>query len=526
MLTSCYGLTLSQLLKKAFLSAADKEAIFDGVRRLTFRDFYNEANEMASGLSRLGIEKGDRVAVCLPNWHEFMVAFFAIAKIGAILVPFNTRYRMDEVEYILKDSGAKAAFFTEKFDNVDHFDQFRQAKKRLDTLKYLISVRFRAEGLMSYEQLRELGQKGESPETEITPKEDVFAIVYTSGSTGKPKGTMLTHNNLVHNATSCAEALRCSANDVYLLPTPFFHIMGISLIIQTVASEAKAVLMDLYKAEKTLSLIEQEKVSVHSGVPTMFILELNHPSFKSYNLSSLRTGIMAAAPCPVEIVRRIRAEMGCDILVSYGMTEASPALTFASFEDDDVARSETVGKAMPGVEIKIVDDRRKEVAVGEVGELACRSVGLMKGYYNLPDKTREVIDDEGWYYSGDLATIDDPGYIRIVGRKVDMIIRGGYNIYPREMEEIFYTHPCVMEVAIVGLPDSVLGEISCAAIRLKPGLAASVEELKAFIAERVADYKVPDQFIFMEQLPTTASGKIMKPALKDLLLKGNMVKLR
>ncbi len=208
------------------------------------------------------------------------------------------------------------------------------------------------------------------------------------------------------------------------------------------------------------------------------------------------------------------------------MTEASPGLTITSFEDGDVTRAETVGRVFPGVEAKVVDDDRQEVPVGEVGEFAFRSIGLMKGYYNMPDMTREVMDDEGWFYTGDLATVDSQGYFRIVGRKKDMIIRGGYNIYPREIEEIFYTHPSVMDIAIVGLPDSVLGEISCAAILLKPGYAATVEDMKIFIAERVADYKVPDQILFMENLPMTLSGKIVKPDLKDLLINENRVKLR
>jgi len=259
-----------------------------------------------------------------------------------------------------------------------------------------------------------------------------------------------------------------------------------------------------------LALIEQEKVTIQPGVPTMYILELNHPSFKKYDLSSLRTGEMGGAPAPVEIIKRIRSEMGCNVLVGYGMTEASPTLTLTSFKDDDELRAETVGRALPGVDLKIVDEQRKEVGIGVVGELACRSFGLMKGYYNMPEKTREVVDEQGWFYTGDLATMDMAGYIRIVGRKKEMIIRGGYNVYPREVEEHFYTLPYVNDVAIIGLPDTVLGEISCACIQLKPNCEATEEEVLTFIKSKVADYKVPDKIIFVDDFPMTPSGKIKK----------------
>jgi acyl-CoA synthetase (AMP-forming)/AMP-acid ligase II len=257
-------------------------------------------------------------------------------------------------------------------------------------------------------------------------------------------------------------------------------------------------------------LIEQERVTVKHGVPTMFILELNHPQFKRFTLSSLRTGIVAAAACPVEIVRRIRTEMGCDIVICYGLSETSATLTATDYSDDDLVRSETCGKALPGAEVKIVDANRQQLPPGEVGEVVCRGFGVMKGYYNLPEETRQALDEDGWFYTGDLGTLDDKGYLRIVGRKKEMIIRGGYNIYPREVEEVFYTHPGVMEIAIVGLPDTVLGEISCAAIKLKPGKTATEEEMKSFIKQRVANYKVPDKIVFVDEFPMTASGKIKK----------------
>lgn len=513
-----YGLTVSQLLKRAFLSVPDKEVLADGYRRLSYRELADEANWIASGLLQLGVTKGDRVAVCLPNWHEFVIIYFAVAKIGAILIPLNIRYRAHEIEYVLQNSAAKVAFFTREFNGINHYEQFIQAKKRAPHLQNLITVRFDSDHLHSFEQLREAGKNKTLTAAETPSKEDVFTILYTSGTTGQPKGAMLTHNNVVHTATITAESMRCTSDDVFLVVVPVFHVFGmVPSILSTVAAEARMVLMEQFKAESVLKVIQDERITVHHGVPTMFILELNHPSFRSYDLSSLRTGIIAAAPCPVEIVRRIRDEMGCDIVVAYGLSETSPTLTMTGFDDDDKVRAETVGKVLPGAEIKIVDDNRRLVPVGTVGELACRGFGVMKGYYNMPEMTREAIDGDGWFYTGDLATVDEQGYIRIVGRKKEMIIRGGYNIYPREIEEIFYTHPAVMEAAVVGLPDSVLGEISCACVRIKPGARATEEELREFMQSRVADYKVPDKIVFLEEFPMTASGKIRKVDLQNQL---------
>jgi fatty-acyl-CoA synthase len=375
----------------------------------------------------------------------------------------------------------------------------------------LISVRFEADGLTSLEQLMEQGTRQAPPEVAINPKQDVFSILYTSGTTGRPKGAMLTHDNVVHTGVISAEMMNCTPEDVFLVAVPVFHVFGlVPSIVTTIAAGARMVLMEQFKADLSLALIEQERVTVKHGVPTMFILELNHPQFKRFTLSSLRTGIVAAAACPVEIVRRIRTEMGCDIVICYGLSETSATLTATDYSDDDLVRSETCGKALPGAEVKIVDANRQQLPPGEVGEVVCRGFGVMKGYYNLPEETRQALDEDGWFYTGDLGTLDDKGYLRIVGRKKEMIIRGGYNIYPREVEEVFYTHPGVMEIAIVGLPDTVLGEISCAAIKLKPGKTATEEEMKSFIKQRVANYKVPDKIVFVDEFPMTASGKIKK----------------
>nr|WP_111646652.1 long-chain-fatty-acid--CoA ligase [Anoxybacillus vitaminiphilus] len=512
------SLSVQDVLEHSFRLVPEKEAAYDGYKRITYKELKNNVEYIASALSQLGIKKGDRVIACLPNWNEFLMIYFSVARIGAILIPCNPRYRTEELVYILENSKAKAAFLMEEFHHIDIFEPYLSRTKNSDQLKHIFTVRFKKEGHYSFDELIELGRSVPAPSVEIDATEDVFTILYTSGTTGKPKGAMLTHQNVIYSAKATAESMKCTKNDVFLIAVPVFHVFGmVPGILTAISVGAQMVFMEKYKAEEALKIIEQEKITVHHGVPTMFILELNHPNFNQYDLSSLRTGIIAAAPCPEEVVKKIRTEMGCDILVSYGLTESSAAVTITSFDDTDYVRSETVGKAIPGAEVKIVDANRKEVGIGEVGELACRSLGVMKGYYEMPEKTREVIDEEGWFYTGDLATIDEKGYVRIVGRKKEMIIRGGYNIYPREIEEIFYKHPSVLEVAVIGLPDTVLGEISCAVIKLKPHHIEDEQSMKAYIKDKVADYKIPDRIVFLEELPTTASGKIKKITLQKII---------
>lgn len=511
-----YNFSLPEVLQTAYREEPQKEAILDGNKRVTYQELYENVQLLASSLARKGIEKGDRIIVYMPNWHEFVTIYFAIAQIGAILVPSNTRYRREELQYILVNSGAKAIFIGEGIGHFDFLEAYRN--DNVTDLHYIFTVRFNKESHLSYEELLAAGDMHKVPQVSIDPKEDIISILYTSGTTGQPKGAMLTHKNFVHTAAISAKYMHCTSDDVFLIVVPVFHCFGlIPGILTAITVKGKIVLMEEFKAEKTLQLIQQEKISVHHGVPTMFILELNHPSFKKYDLSSLRTGIIAAAPCPEEIVRKIRTEMGCDIVVSYGMTESSTTITMTDFDDDDYLRSETVGRPLPGAEIKIVDDNHEEVPTGIVGEFAVRSYGIMKGYYKMPEKTAEVLDENGWYYTGDLGTVDENGYIRIKGRKKEMIIRGGFNIYPREVEEVLYKHDSVLETAIVGLPDTVLGEVTCAAIKLKPGKKEDEQTMRAYLSDMVADYKVPDHIIFVEEFPLTASGKIKKVILEQEL---------
>ena len=520
-------ITIPKVLEKAYKMDPEKEALYDGYTRVTYRQLYDEVHVIASGLSQKGIQKGDRVMVCLPNWNEFVSIYFGLASLGAILVPCNTRYQREELTYIIQNSGAKAVFIAEDFGQVEFFKHYLKQERNQSSLEHIFTVRFQKEGYFSFDDLLRIGGNVPSPQAIIDPAEDVFSILYTSGTTGKPKGAMLTHQNFIYSASIANEKLLCTSEDVFLVAVPVFHVFGMAPgILSAIAAGAKIVLMENYKAIHALELIEKEKISVHHGVPTMFILELNHPRFAEFDLSSLRTGIIAAAPCPEEIVRKIRNVMGCDIMVFYGLTESTAPVTATTFEDDDYIRSITVGRVLPGSEAKVINSHRENVPIGEVGELALRGPGITKGYYQMPDQTREAIDEEGWFYTGDLVTMDEKGYIQIVGRKKEMIIRGGYNIYPREIEEIFYKHPSVLEIAIVGFPDPVLGEISCAAIKLKPGHFEKEESMKAFIKDKVADYKVPDRVVFLDEMPMTDSGKIKKIALEEALREQMEVTLR
>lgn len=510
--------TSINLLHSVIQNFGDKEAIYDGERRLTYEELNQESNAIASELIRMGIKEGDHIAVSLPNWHEFIVAIFAIAKTGAVIVPFNTRYHYSEINYILNNAKVKAAFFTNRVGEHYLGEPFYQVYENGTHLKHLITVRDEQPGALSYQTMLKKGMNNPEAFPEVLA-DDLAIIMYTSGTTGSPKGAMLTHKNIVTTAKMTAEFLKCTPEDVFLIPVPIFHIFGmVPGQLAAIAAGARMVLTQEFKAEKILQIIEQEKVTVHHGVPTMFILELNHPSFEKYDLTSLRTGIVAAAPVPSEIIGKIRKKLHCDVLTSYGMTEASPCLTACSFEDDNKTRAETVGRAMPGVELKIVNQETgEELPIGEVGEIVAKSPGIMKGYYEMPEKTKEVLSEDGWYKTGDLGMLDKKGNLRVVGRKKDMIIRGGYNIYPREIEEHFYKHESVLEVAIVGLPDTVLGEVTCAAVTIKENHYVTEEELKAFISEKVADFKVPDIIVIVSELPMTASGKISKVQLQERL---------
>jgi fatty-acyl-CoA synthase len=360
-------------------------------------------------------------------------------------------------------------------------------------------------------------------------------ILYTSGTTGNPKGAMLSHHNIAKNAEQVTEVLHATENDVFLLAVPFFHCFGCVMgIAGAITWGASMVPQQIFNAREALELIETHRVSVLYGVPTMFVLELEEyrkgkEDGSSYDVASLRTGIMAGAPCPVEVMRGTMDELHCNVSIAYGLTEASPVITMTRFDDPIERRVETVGRALDGIEVKIAGDDHAPLPIGEMGELACRGYNVMMGYYKMPDVTAETIDEDGWLYSGDLATMDAEGYVKIVGRKKDMLITGGFNVYPAEIEEYLFTHPKVQNVSVIGIPDDVMGEVAAAYIIPREGETIDPQEIVDYCHGEIANFKVPRYVVLVDELPMTQSGKIQKFKLREMAKQamdaGRMVKL-
>lgn len=507
------SLSVGELLEAQAEKFGNKEFLYDLTVRLTYKEFNEKVNQLVSGLQNLGVKKGDKVGVCLPNWHEIALIFFACAKIGAVIVPVNPMYRSQELEYILKNSHPKVLFISEYFmTNVG-------LELVASFIETVVSVRFEQEDLLTLQQLINNPNSTNPIIPPMNVDEDLFCILYTSGTTGLPKGAMTSHRSVVKSAAALVGEMRFIEKDIFIVPAPLFHIFGIACnLLPALASGASIILMERFHPQKILALIEKEKVTVHQGVPTMFLKELEVGNPQEYDLSTLRAGIVGAAPITASQMKRIREELGFNLLQSYGTSETA-SLTINGYEDDENAILETLGRPIEGVEIKIVDEKRNSLPTGEIGEIAVHSFGNMKGYYQLPEETAKVMDAEGFYYTGDLGKLDEQGNLHFVGRKKELIIRGGYNIYPQEIETVLKLHPAVSEAAVIGMPDQVLGEVAIAAIKLLEGELATEEELKAFIAEHLAKYKIPSGILFVDEFPVTASGKIQKAKLKMQLEK-------
>jgi fatty-acyl-CoA synthase len=506
--------------------------------RWSFRELEEHAQTCARGLAALGIRKGERVALWSINLPEWVVLFFGLAKVGAIMVTVNTLLRKHEVEYLLSQSEACALILGRGFRDVDYPEVVYQiapelrrhnADARLNCpgLPELRHVIFLGEeapaGMMTYKQLRDAGKA--APESMLAnialDIHEVINIQYTSGTTGFPKGAMLSHHNIVHNGYWIGRTQRFSAEDRVCLPVPFFHCFGCVLgILGAYTAGAAIVPLTSFDPERALQAVATERCTALYGVPTMFIAELEHPAFSKYDLSSLRTGIMAGAPCPELLMRRVIQEMHLpEITIAYGLTEASPVVTMTDLDDSIAHRTQTVGKPLPGVEVKIVDPATEgPLPSGTAGELWVRGYLIMKGYYNKPEETREAITEQGWLRTGDLAVQDEDGYIRISGRKKEMMIRGGENIYPREIEEFLRSHPKISDVAVYGVPHRKFGEEVAAAIRLKQGEQATPDEIAAFCKGQIASFKVPKYIQFVSEFPQTASGKLQKYKLRERAL--------
>jgi fatty-acyl-CoA synthase len=501
--------------------------------RWTYAEFKLRVDALANGLIERGLEPGDRIGIWSPNNSEWVVTQFATAKAGLILVNINPAYRLTELEYALTKAGCKALILADKFKSSDYIAMLRDLAPELDDampgdLKAArlpdlrLVIRLGEEttaGMINYADVSLDG--GEKRLAELAGRlqfDDAINIQFTSGTTGQPKGATLTHHGILNNGYFIGEAQRLTEKDRICIPVPLYHCFGMVLGNIACITHGAAMIFpgEGFEPLAVLETIETERCTGVYGVPTMFIAELDHPEFGRFDLSSLRTGIMAGSPCPIEVMKRVISEMHmAEVTIAYGMTETSP-VSFQSSTDDPLERRvSTVGRIFPHVEVKIIDSDCRVTPRGEAGELLTRGYCVMLGYWGDEERSREAIDSAGWMHTGDMATIDDEGYCNIVGRIKDMVIRGGENVYPREVEEYLYGHPQIQDVQVIGVPDDKYGEELCAWIMLRDGENASEDDIKAYCKGQIAHYKIPRYVKFVDSFPMTVTGKIQKFLMRE-----------
>jgi fatty-acyl-CoA synthase len=505
--------------------------------RWTWEELDLRTDALAAGFVQRGLRRGDRIGIWAPNCAEWALTQFAAAKIGLILVTINTAYRQAELEYALNRAGCKALVMARGHRGVDYIDTLRAIAPeiafskpgalnalRVPELKLVVTISDYAEpGLMPFSVLA-----SQSRDTVAVQKlaatlrpEDPINIQFTSGTTGFPKGATLSHRNILNNGFFVGERIGLTARDRLCIPVPLYHCFGMVMGNLACVTHGAAIVYpgEGFDAGAVLETIEAERCTALYGVPTMFIAELNDPDFARFDLSSLRTGIMAGSPCPIEVMRRVVGDMHMpEVTIAYGMTETSP-VSFQSARDDSLERRvATIGRVLPHVEVRVVDERGRTVPRGQPGELCTRGYSVMLGYWNDPKRTAEAIDAEGWMHTGDLGTFDDEGYGNIVGRIKDMVIRGGENVYPREVEEFLFRHPKVRDVQVVGVPDEKYGEELCAWIVLCEGAAATPEEIRDFCRGQISHHKIPRHIRFVESFPMTVTGKVQKYLIRETMV--------
>jgi fatty-acyl-CoA synthase len=536
------GLTMPQVLIETARRYPDHDALaFPALGlRVTYREFSRQVDDAARGLVALGIKQGEHVAIWATNVPEWVVLQFATARIGAVLVNINPAYRPFELKYVLNQSDSVALFLVAKFKTSDYFAMLNEVcpelasakpgqlhSKDFPKLRWVVALEKKAlPGGIAWGEMLERGKSApagrlEEIDAQLDPNQPIN-IQYTSGTTGFPKAATLSHRNLLLNGYYTGMCQAFTADDRVCIPVPFYHCFGCVLgtITSVVYGAAMVVPAESFNATATLDAIEKERATALYGVPTMFIAQLQDPSLAGRDLSSLRTGVMAGSPCPIEVMRQVIDRLGArEVTIGYGLTEASPIITQSRNTDPIEIRVETVGRLFPGVEAEIVDPATgKTLGDNEQGELYARGHGIMLGYYNNPEATAAAIDAEGWLHSGDLAMRLPNGYYRITGRIKDMVIRGGENIYPREIEEFLFTHPSVEQAAVVGVPDRKYVEELCAWIKLKEGCTCCEDDIRDFCRGKLAHYKVPRYVKFVESFPQTVTGKIQKFKIREMMI--------
>jgi fatty-acyl-CoA synthase len=521
--------TIGGALNRTAERFGDRDALVSCHQRLrySYGELLRAANEAARALMALGVERGDRVGIWSANSAEWLITQYAAAKAGAILVNINPAYRLRELEYALNQSGVSVLIAARSFRTADYTDMLASltAEGRIPGVRRLVYL---GDGTdpraIAWDEF--LALAGRVSEDALRAREralqfdDAINIQYTSGTTGAPKGATLSHHNILNNGFFVGEVLRYTARDRICAPVPFYHCFGCVLANLAALTHGAAVVVpgEVFDPEATLRAIETEQCTSIYGVPTMFIAQLDHPCFSSFRLDSLRTGIMAGAPCPIDVMRQVIYRMHVpEVTICYGMTETSP-VSWQSHVDDPIdIRVSTVGRVLPHVECKIVDPESGAiVSRGTAGELCTRGYPVMLGYWNDPEATAGAIDAARWMHSGDLAVMNDGGYVSITGRLKDMIIRGGENIYPREVEEFLYSHPKISEVQVIGVPDRKYGEEVCAWIRLRDGCDASEQEIRDFCRGQIATCKIPRYIKFTSEFPMTVTGKIQKFRMREI----------
>ncbi len=512
--------TIGANLESAVAAHPEGDALVEVAtgRRWTYAELDRDVNAMARGLLAAGIDQGDRVGIWAPNCAEWTVTQYATAKIGAILVNVNPSYRTHELSYAVNQSGLRMLVSATEFKTSNYRAMVEQTAGDCPGLERTVFV-----GTPDWEQLIAAGDQ--VPESAVADKlaglsaDEPINIQYTSGTTGYPKGATLSHRNILNNGFFVTELQRFTADDRLCIPVPFYHCFG--MVMGNLGCTTQAATMVIpapgFDPEITLRTIQDEKCTSVYGVPTMFIAMQNHPSFAEFELSSLRTGLMAGSPCPVEVMKRCINDMHMsEVGIAYGMTETSPVSTQTRSDDDLERRSATIGRVLPHVEIKIVDPGTgATVPRGTPGDFCTRGPSVMLGYWNDDEMTAEAIDADGWMHSGDLAEMRDDGYCNIVGRIKDMVIRGGENVYPREIEEFLYGHPAISDVQVIGVPDERFGEELCAWVQLREGQSASEDDIKEFCRAKLAHFKIPRYVLFVDAFPMTVTGKIRKAQMRE-----------